>query len=174
MSPPLNQEELLRLSALFGFEDHDPVVAEEHADRALLIVHVAEDPRAGRAYLHAGWIQALGDAVVAPRAFFRDTVLFIEEAGAIRAGLDTILAADAVFVVDQYRAVLGLVGSAGRADLNAGRSAAMVAHLRHEDGSWMSQTTNWKSFRSGSGKVSTEILHSEKLHTPSSHSALSR
>src|SRR5688572_2576433 len=75
------------------------------------------------------------DAVDAQRAFLHHADVFVELAGAVRAGPGAQLAADAEGLVDQHDAVLGaLEGGAGRAHRHARRLLAMQARFREMHG----------------------------------------
>src|SRR5579859_6540564 len=93
----------------FGLEYLNTVVADEPADRAFLVIPVAENTGTGRAGLDAGGLQPFGYPVVTPIALIADSLLMVEVACAVGAGLYTVLAANAVLVVDQHHAVLGLI-----------------------------------------------------------------
>src|SRR5665647_3414536 len=121
----------MRRIAGFGFEHVNPVVLDELTDRALLVVAIAEDARAGRADLDAGRLQSLGDPVITPRALVRDVPALVEETRAVRAGLHAVLATDAIGMVDDDDAVFGLVGRAGWAYLHAGRMGTVVAPVSY-------------------------------------------
>lgn len=103
------------------------MVLDELADQTLFVIAVAEDTRTNRANLHASRLQALSDAVIAPCAFVCYALLLIEITRAIRTGLHAVLAADAIGVIDEDHAILGLIGRAGRAHLHAGGVRAVIA-----------------------------------------------
>src|SRR5208337_428446 len=109
------------------------VFLDEPADRARFVLEIAEHAGADRADLDAGRLQPFGDAVIAPGALVRDVLLRVEEARAIRASLDAVLAADTIGVVDEDYTVLGLKRRASGAHLHAGRMRAVVAQLGHEE-----------------------------------------
>src|SRR3546814_1835071 len=105
------------------------------------IAEVAEVARPGRAGRHAGRHAAarlevlVVDLVDAERALLHHADVGVILAGAIGTGPGAELAADAGVGVDQHDAVLGaLVGSAGRADGDAGRILAVQAGLREVNG----------------------------------------
>ena len=82
----------------------------------------------------AGRGEALRDAVIAQRAFVGRVRFRIEEAAAVRAGLDAVAAAEAVFLIHQHDAVGSHERRAHRADLHARRVGAVVAELGDEEG----------------------------------------
>src|SRR6185369_5439941 len=82
---------------------------------------------------HAGRLEILRDAVITPGAFVGNALFLVEIASPVGTGLHAISAADAILVIDQDHTVLGPVGGAGGADLNAGRMGAVVAKLRNEE-----------------------------------------
>ena len=111
----------------FWFENIDPVVGEKLADRALFIIAIAEDARADWTDFNTGRHQSLGDAVIAPGAFVGNPLFRIEETCAVRTGLDTVLAPDAIGMVDNDHAVFRLECGTGRAHLHASRMRAVIA-----------------------------------------------
>src|SRR3989344_4202542 len=123
----------VRRGTHLGFQDPCPVFADELADRALGIILIPEDARVRGTDLHARRLQPARDAVVTPGAFVRPPVHRVEQPHAVRAGLDAVLAADAVVVVDEHHAVRSTEGGAHRADLDARRVLTLVAELRHEE-----------------------------------------
>src|ERR1019366_2070067 len=124
----------IRRIAGLGFQHAHSIVLDKLAYWTLFVVAIAENARADRTNLHASRLQAFSDAVIAPGALVGDVLFLIEEARAVRAGLHAILAADAVSMIDDDDAVVGLVGRAGRTYLHAGRIRAGIAQLRHEEG----------------------------------------
>jgi hypothetical protein len=69
--------------------------------------------------------------MVAQRALLNNTFFFVVLAYAIRAGITTILAADAFFLVDEDDVVVRVtIGSTRWADADAGRILALLAHDR--------------------------------------------
>ena len=115
-------------------------LADRLRDLGVRILHVAEQPRAGRAGLDAGGLAVVRrqllvvDAVDAQRALGHHLALLVELARAVGAGPRAVLAADALVVVDQHDAVfLALVARAGRAHRHARRVLAVQAALREVD-----------------------------------------
>src|ERR1035441_6543476 len=113
----------------FWFENIDPVVGEKLADRTLFIIAIAEDARTDWTDFNTGRQQSLGDAVIAPGAFVGNLLFRIEEPCAVRTGLNTVLATDAIGMVNQDRAVFRLECRAGWAHLHASRMSAVIAQL---------------------------------------------
>src|SRR6202158_886948 len=118
----------------FGFEHVDPIIGSELTDRTLFVVEISEDARTDRTHLDASGQQSLGDAVITPGAFVGNVQFRVEEARGVGARLDAVLATDAIGMVDQDHAVVGLEGRAGWAHLHAGRMGAVVAQLGDEEG----------------------------------------
>jgi hypothetical protein len=58
----------------------------------------------------------------------------VHEAGAVGAGHHTVTASYAAFFIDQYKAVIGYIGCADRANLNAVWFLAVVAELGYKEG----------------------------------------
>src|ERR1043166_9031840 len=79
-----------RPGAQVRFEGLNLVGRNEPLDRIVSagILQVAENSRLGGADLDAGRFEPAGDAVIAQRAFFRGLGLGIQEAAAVRAGLN--------------------------------------------------------------------------------------
>src|SRR3989344_7359287 len=123
----------VRRGAHLGFQNPCPVFADELADRALGIILIPEDAAVGWAHLHARGLQPPGDTVVTPGAFVRHPVRMVVLPHAVRAGLDAVLAADTVVVIDEHHAVRSTEGGGHRADLYARRVLTLVAELRHEE-----------------------------------------
>ena len=103
------------------------MVLDELADHTLFVIAVAKDARANRTNFHASGLQAFSNAVIAPCALVGYALFLVEKTRAIRTGLHTVLAADAIRVIDDDHAVLGLVGRAGRAYLHASWMRAVIA-----------------------------------------------
>ena len=75
------------------------MVLDELADHALFVVAVAEDARANRTNLHASGLHAFRNAVVAPGALIYNLFFRQEKPGTVGTCLNTVTAADAVFLV---------------------------------------------------------------------------
>ncbi len=116
-----------------GLEHIDPVVTNKIADRAFRVIQITKDSRAHGAHLYAGRLQALGNAVVTPRAFISDIFFVVKKSRAVGASLNTVLTTDAILMINKHYAVFGLVGCAHWTDLYTRRFLAMVAHFRHKE-----------------------------------------
>src|ERR1035438_3239187 len=97
------------------------------------IFQIAKNARLRRTNLDTGRLQSARDAMITKRAFFSGLRDRVQEPGAIRAGLDAKGAADAVFRVNQHRAVWRAKRRPDRTDLHAWRIFAQVAKLRDEE-----------------------------------------
>src|ERR1017187_7551493 len=80
----------------------------------LQIFQIPQKTRLRRTNLDAGRLQSARDAMITKRAFFSGLRDRIQKPGAIRTGLNTKGAADAVFWVNQHRAVRRLERRANR------------------------------------------------------------
>ena len=123
------------VAAEMGFQGEHLVLLDERLDRIVChgVFQVAKDARFCRADLHAGRFQSPRDAVIAQRAFLRRFGFRIQEAAAVRAGLDAKAAADAIIRIHQDRAVRRVERRAHRAHLRAGRGFAQIAQLGDEE-----------------------------------------
>jgi len=74
----------------------------------------------------------LADAVIAEITLFSDMVDRVEKADAVWTTHDAITATDAPFTVNQHNAILGLVCSTHRANLDTGRVFTLVAKLGYK------------------------------------------
>src|SRR5574341_165651 len=131
-----------------------PALLDEPAHLALRVVEVSEGPGARRAVGDARRLAPLRDPVHAEVALHHDAAgvrrvlrrlvrrealrvvgagLVVEVSGAVRAGLHAGAAADAEVAGDVHHAVLGVVGGAGGAHLDARGLGAVEAEHREED-----------------------------------------
>src|SRR5208282_1650070 len=97
------------------------------------IFQIAKDARLRRTNLDAGRLQSARDAMITQGALFSGLGDRAQEPGAIRTGLDAKGAADAVFRVNQHRAIRRAKRRADRTGLNARRILTQVAQLRDEE-----------------------------------------
>jgi hypothetical protein len=114
--------------------DRYPLSHDDVRDRIPRVFDISDSPCARRASLDAGGLQALIDPVVTEIALFCDVVYRVKKSHSIGAGHDAVPAPDAPFLVHQDHPICGLVGSAHRAYLDAGRFGALVAKLGYEKG----------------------------------------
>src|SRR5450631_129669 len=114
-------------------EHTDLMGPDEYADIARWIIQITEDSGLHRADLDAGRLQHFGYPVIAPGAFVGGLRLLVEIPRAIGTGLNTVPAADAVFIIDEHDPIRRLVGGPDRTNLHAWRIFAMIAELRHEE-----------------------------------------
>ena len=105
------------------------MVSDKAADRTFRIIKVPENTRACRADLNTGGIHVAGYPMVAPGTFVGDMELRVQITGAIRTGLNTVLATYAIIPVYQNNAVRCAEGCPGRADLDIGRTFAAIAQF---------------------------------------------
>src|ERR1700722_16093709 len=115
-------------------EHRDRMGPDEYADVARWIIQIAEDPGLHRADLDAGRLQPFRYPVIAPVAFVGGLRLLVEIPRTIGTGLNTVPAADAVFLIDENDPIRRLVGGPDRTDLHARRIFTLIAELRHEEG----------------------------------------
>src|SRR5947209_326938 len=95
------------------------VRAQKFVHRVGGVLQIRKLARAGGTRLAARRGQAFGDAVITERALARRLFHGIEKAASVRAGLDTVAAADTVFFVDQNHAVGRFERGSNRAGLHA-------------------------------------------------------
>src|SRR5215469_9867751 len=115
------------------FQDLHAVRFQKGVNGIVGILEVCELPRAGGATFAARGGQALGDAVIAERAFVGDMLGGMEVTAAVGASLNAIAAADAVVLIHEDNAVGGMERRAHRADLGAWRIDTVVAEFGDEE-----------------------------------------
>src|SRR3974390_3614762 len=111
------------------FQDLHAVGLQEFVHRVVGILQIDQLPCARRTGLAAGRGESLGDAVVTKRARGGSVGLGIQEAAAVRAGLDAVATSQAVLLVDQNHTIRRNKCRSYWADLRTGRVGAVVAHL---------------------------------------------
>ena len=78
---------------------------QELVNRVVRILQVRQLPRAGWTTFATCGGQTFGDPVITKSAFFGGLSRRVDEAATVGAGLHTIAAAEAVFLVHQYHAI---------------------------------------------------------------------
>src|ERR1700693_147445 len=109
----------LGVSRHVRFQNLHAMGFQELVNRVVGILQVGQLPRARRTGLAACGGQTFRDPVIAESAFLGGITLRVDEAATVRAGLHTIPAAEAVFLVDQNHAIRAYEGCAHRTDLRA-------------------------------------------------------
>ena len=109
-------------------------LVENFIDFGLLVFQVTKKTGLDRADIDTGRQEPLSDPVITPGALVRCFCHRIDKADRIGTGLDTVGTGNASFLVNENKTVFGLVGSANRAYLDAGRFFAHVAELGHKEG----------------------------------------
>jgi len=122
----------VRLRAVLIFKDRYSFGGNYLGDRIVGIAQIGNPAGTERAILDTCRLSAVADPVIAEVAFVSYAVLRVEEPDTVRASHDAIATADAPFSVDQYNAIIRLVGSAYRANLHTGRVIALIAELGNE------------------------------------------
>src|SRR5579863_3352332 len=107
--------------------------AQKLMDGVFGILEVGELPRPGWTGLATRGGQPFGDAMVAEGTFLRSLRFGIQKAAAIRARLNAVPAADAIFFVDKHNTIRRDERGTDRAHLGAGRIGAVIAHFRNEE-----------------------------------------
>src|SRR5208283_3250154 len=121
--------------AQMRLEHLHPVVFIKFLERIICqqIFQIAKYARLRRTNLDAGWLQSARDAMITQGALFSGLGDRIQEPGAIRTGLEAKGATDAVFRVNQHRAVRRTKRRADRTGLDARRILTQVAQLGDEE-----------------------------------------
>src|ERR1700722_4908165 len=114
-------------------EYSDRMGPDEHTDVARRIIQIAEDSGLHRADLDAGRLQPFGYPVITPRTFVGGLCLLVEIPRTIGTGLNTVPAADAIFLIDEHDPIGRLVGGPDGTNLHARRIFALIAELWHEE-----------------------------------------
>ena len=118
----------LRLCSFSGSEHSDRIGVYQMEYFTCWIADIAEDAGATNARINAGGGESFGNPVNAEITFIGGTGDGIKESRIIRAGLNAILASDALAAVDDHDTVLfALIRGACRADIDALRVTAMIA-----------------------------------------------
>ena len=155
----------LRAGRHLRLQHLDGVRAQELVNRIARVLQIRELARAGRTGLAARRLQPLRDAVVAERALVRRVGPRIDVAAAVGTGLHAVAAPEAVVLVDQHDAVVGLEGGADRADLRARRVDAVIAHLRHEERLALAVRVGLgKPVDAAVGRIDDRVIHVERIH----------
>src|SRR5579863_6708331 len=95
--------------------------AQKLMDGVFGILEVGKLPRPGWTGLATRGGQAFGDAVITECAFLGSTRVRIQKTAAIRAGLNAVPAADAIFFVNKHNTIRRDECRADRTYLGAGR-----------------------------------------------------
>src|SRR5579859_1029769 len=117
---------LLRLTHTYRLTGND------FCDLSGGILHIARDNGAFRTDHHAGWLQAKFGAMRAIVALGGGMAVWVNIERIIGAGLHTRFAANTAIGVKINDAILPLIQSAGRADLDAGSVITMIAAVDQE------------------------------------------
>lgn len=109
------------------------VFAQELVERPLFVFQVAEESRLSGTILDAGRLPAVMDTMITQGAFVRDACDRIQEACAVRSGLNAVSAADTVFGIDKHCAIWSFKRRADGTNLHARRMFARIAEFRDKE-----------------------------------------
>src|ERR1035441_9959387 len=141
------------------FQDLDFVGAQDFVDGVLRASQIHQQTGAGGAVFAAGRGEALGDAVVAQGTLVHGLRLRVQIAAAIRAGLHTVAAAQAVGLVHQHYSVRADERGAHRTDLHARRLRAVVTQLGNEEALDVGARQRRKAIHRAVGRFHVRLLH---------------
>src|SRR5271169_1781399 len=125
--------EHLRARGEMWLQDLHIVGFEIRVYRIVWILEIGQLARARGAHFAASCRKALGDAVIAKRAFVGDVLRRMEIPAAVGASLDAVTATEAIILIDEHDSVGCVERGANRADLCAGRIRALIAQFRNEE-----------------------------------------